>query len=111
MTRYLRYSLAIAAIPLAVLLSASSCGAPATQDRTSGGGKNPDLTADTTHVTVYLNADNVPNIALFCIDPGDGHGPMAIMSTLSGTDTGGNKASAITRMPDLNSTYCGGKPR
>jgi F420-0:gamma-glutamyl ligase len=99
-----------AAIPLAVLLSASSC-ASATQDRSGGAGKAPDAFGEATKVTVFTNADSVPNLALMCIDPGDGSGPMAIMSTLSGGDSGKDKAATIVRMPDLDVSYCKGKPR
>jgi len=85
------------------------CSAQAVQDRGSGGGKNPDATKDATHVTVFLNADAVPNVALFCIDPGDG--PIAILSTLSGGDNGVSKASSFTRMSELDVSYCGGNAR
>jgi hypothetical protein len=83
----------------------------ATEDRGSGGGKNPDSTADATKVRVFYNADKVPNIALFCITPTAEIGPIAIMSTLSGGDGGTTKASAIIRMPDMDVPYCGGKAR
>lgn len=109
-------SKAVLAIPAALGLAAvailAGCSGPqATQDRGSGGGKNPDSTQDATNVKVFLNANKVPNIAIFCVNPGDGHGPMAIMSTLSGGDTGATKASSIMRMPDLDVSYCKGSAR
>lgn len=108
--KIIRYGLIAAAIPVAVLLSASSC-ATATQDRSGGSGQDPDAFSEVTKVMVFTNANSVPNIALFCINPGDGSGPMAIMSTLSGGDSGKDKAAAITRMPDLDVSYCKGKAR
>ena len=95
---------------LAVTVLFTGCST-ATEDRGSGGGKNPDSTADATKVRVFYNADKVPNIALFCITPTAEIGPIAIMSTLSGGDGGATKASAIVRMPELDVPYCGGKPK
>jgi F420-0:gamma-glutamyl ligase len=98
----------LAATTIALVVTGCSS---ATQDRTGGAGKSPDRFGEATKVTVFTNADSVPNVTLFCIDPGDGSGPMAIMSTLSGGDSGKDKAATIVRMPDLDVSYCGGKPR
>jgi hypothetical protein len=88
---------------IAVLLAGCS---EATQDRTSGGGKSPDKTQDTWNVTVFKNADDTPNVVLFCINR---EAPLAILSTLSGGDSGKDKASQIVPMPGLNVVYCGAK--
>lgn len=89
------------------MLLLAGCSA-ATKDRSNG---NPDATSDTAKVKVFLNADKVPNVALFCITPNDAIGPIAMLSTLSGTDSGESKASAIVRIPELDVPYCGGKPK
>jgi len=86
------------------------CGAQASQDRGSGAGKNPDSTQDAFNVKVFLNADNVPNLAIFCVNPGEPTGPIAIMSTLSGTGESA-KGAAIQRITELDASYCGGKPK
>lgn len=97
----LRYTLPALAIG-AVLLT--GC-ATATQDRPdSAGGKEPDSTAAATQVTVYLNADNVPNVAFFCT------GAIRWASTLSGGDSGKDKASTLVRIPEQDA-LCAGKPQ
>jgi len=79
-------------IPLAFALVA--CGASATDDRQEGNGKRPDEYKDVTKVTVWRNADSVPNLAFFCAE---GH---RFVSTLSGGDNGVNKASMFIRLPE-----------
>lgn len=77
----------------------------ATQDRPdSAGGKEPDGTAAATQVVVYLNADNVPNVAFFCT------GDLRWASTLSGGDSGKDKAATLIRIPEQDA-LCTGKPR
>jgi len=96
------------AVGVAGVLLLAGCSS-ATQDRSN---KNPDATSEAAKVKVFLNADKVPNIAIFCITPSEEIGPIAIMSTLSGSDTGGvSKASAIVRLAELDVSYCGGKPK
>jgi PBP1b-binding outer membrane lipoprotein LpoB len=95
---------------VAAVILLAGCSS-ATEDRTSGKGKSPDASEDASRVKVFYNADKVPNIAIFCITPSVEIGPIAIMSTLSGSDGGTTKASAITRMPELDVPYCGGKPK
>lgn len=77
----------------------------ATQDRTGGGGKNPDQFGEARNVRVYTNADSVPNVALFCLDT------WAFASTLSGGDSGKDKSASLLRLPDMDAEYCGGKTR
>jgi hypothetical protein len=79
--------------------------AQATQDRTGGAGKNPDQFGEATKVRVYTNADSVPNVAVFCLDT------WAFAATLSGGDSGKDKAASLLRLPDLDAEYCGGKTR
>jgi hypothetical protein len=96
---------AVGLIGIALVLLLSACGSSATSDRPdSAGGKNPDTTAAATRVTVYLNADDVPNVALFCI------GEMRFASTLSGGDSGKDKSSALLRLPEQDGV-CGAAPR
>ena len=99
----------IATVAVGALLLAGC--STATNDRSSGGGKNPDSTEDATKVKVFFNANDVPNIALFCIKPNDEIGPIAILSTLSGGDSGKSKASAFVHLTELDVSYCGGKPK
>lgn len=87
-----------------ILLSASSC-AQATQDRTGGAGNQPDQFGEAKNVRVYTNADSVPNVALFCLD---GWG---FASTLSGGDSGKDKAATLLRLPDLDVSYCHNQPK
>lgn len=70
-------------------------------DREGGAGKQADSYEDATHVTVYKNADNVPNVAFFCLD---GFG---WASTLSGGDSGKDKAAALIRFPEYDATCTG----
>jgi len=96
--------LAVLALPAVILLSASSCS-QATQDRTGGAGKNPDQFGEAHNVRVYTNADSVPNVAIFCLDT------WAWASTLSGGDSGTDKAATLVRLPEMDAEYCGGKAR
>lgn len=86
---------AVVLIGLTVLETAPSCG-QATADRTSGSGMQADSTKDATHVTVYRNADDVPNVATFCL------GKYGWAATLSGTDAGENKAGTLVRFESLD---------
>lgn len=73
----------------ATLVLLSGCSVQATQDRPDNlGGKNPDLVTGATAVTVFLNADAVPNVAVFCI------GPFRFLSTLNGEN---DRATVLTR--------------
>lgn len=75
----------------------SSCGT-ATDDRTGPNGAQPDAFQDAQHVVVYRNADNVPNVAVFCL------GAFGWASTLSGTDAGENKSSTLVRFESYDKT-------
>ena len=92
----------VTAIGATVVLLAG-CGASATDDRKGGNGANPDGYKDITNVIIYCNADNVPNLALWCADD------HAFWSTLSSGDTGVNKASAVIRAEDQDIPHCGKK--
>lgn len=85
------------------VLALAGCGT-ATADREGGSGKEPDAMRDATSVTVYRNADSVPNVALFCV------GKLRFASTLSGSDAGENKAATIIRIPEQD-VECGGLPQ
>lgn len=88
-----------ASIVLAVLLpleTTSSCTGDATGDRQAPNGTRADAFADATHVTVYRNADNVPNVATFCLDD------YGWAATLSGGDQADNKPATLVRFPELD---------
>jgi hypothetical protein len=85
----------IAGITVAALLVLGACST-ATQDRTDGaGGTEPDYLADAKHVTLVRNADNVPNVALFCAE---GFGFAATLSA------DGTRSPQLVRMPELDKT-------
>lgn len=90
MTRRKRLTAAGLAVAAFVLLSAESCDPPA-DDRQTGNGKAADSYADTTNVTVWRNADQIPNVALFCADG------MRFASTLS---SDGVKQPQLLRIPE-----------
>ena len=83
---------AVLLIPLA-----ADCGT-ATDDRTGPNGTQPDGYSDATHVVVYRNADNVPNVATFCL------GTTGWASTLSGGDQGSDKAATLVRFESYDKT-------
>lgn len=97
-------TLVVATSTAVLLLTAASCST-AVQDRTGGSGNNPDQFGEATKVRVYTNADSVPNVALFCLDD------WAFASTLSGGDSGSDKAASLLRLAEMDAEYCGGKPR
>lgn len=92
--------IAIAALALSFTVALVGCS-ETTGDRSSGSGNRADSYSDATHVKVFKNADSVPNVAFFCL------GTTGWASTLSGSDTGENKAATLVRNPDYDST-CGG---
>jgi hypothetical protein len=90
----------VMAIFAMVIILVAAC-AGATDDRTGGSGTQPDVFADATHVTVYRNADQVPNVATFCL----GHYGWA--ATLTTGDQGGNKPSTLVRFSEIDKTCVG----
>lgn len=93
----MRITRVLLAASLAVLPLATTCGT-ATDDRTGPSGTQPDNFADATKVTVYRNANDVPNVATFCL------GQFGWASTLSGTDAAENKTAVLVRFPELDKT-------
>jgi hypothetical protein len=96
----MRRALIVGLLGLVTLLpleTTSSC-APATEDRQSPNGTRADAFGDAQHVTVYRNADDVPNVATFCLDD------YGWAATLSGTDAAENKPSTLVRFPELDKT-------
>lgn len=87
----------VASLALCTMGATSSCGT-ATDDRTGPNGSQPDGFQDAQHVVVYRNADNVPNVAVFCL------GAYGWASTLSGTDAGENKSSTLVRFESYDKT-------
>ena len=75
--------------------------ADANQDRSGGGGKDPDQFSEATKVRIYTNADRVPNIAVFCIDD------LAFATGLNQD----RAAATILRLPEWDAKYCGGQAR
>jgi len=94
-------TLRAAALAGAMVLLAG-CGASATDDRKSGKGSSPDAYQDATLVTVFRNADNVPNVWEGCM------GKHRYAGTLSSGDSGVNKASTIIRLRE-DDKLCGGE--
>ncbi len=84
------------ALPLALGLALTGC-ASANQDRSSGAGNQPDTYSDTSHVELFRNADNIPNVAYFCADE------IGWASTLSND---GTSAPQLVRLPEYDSV-CG----
>jgi hypothetical protein len=76
---------------------AGSCSS-ATEDRQGPAGTQPDGFQDAQHVTVYRNADTVPNVATFCL------GRYGWASTLKSSDSssGGGAAPSLVRFPELD---------
>lgn len=85
---------AVGAILAVVVLGGASGCDSVTDDRTTG--KQPDSMSDTTNVTVYRNADGVPNVAVFCADG------LAFAATLS---TDGTRSPQLLRLPERD-TRC-----
>lgn len=83
------------------LETTSDCSGDATGDRQAPNGTRADSFKDAQHVTVYRNADNVPNVATFCLDQ------YGWAATLSGTDAAENKPSTLVRFPELDKTCVG----
>lgn len=96
-----RMSLALVAALALLFGLAAQCSTPV-EDRSGPNGAQPDGYQDATHVTVYRNADQVPNIATFCI------GAYGFASTLKDTSSGGSGSAApsLVRFPELDKT-CG----
>lgn len=91
----------LASVALLVPL-AGECSAPPTEDRQAPNGTRADSYGDATHVTVYRNADQVPNIATFCL------GPYGWATTLkTGSSNGGDTSPALVRFTELDRTCAG----
>jgi len=95
--------LALAAGTVVLAITGLSACASTSDDRSgSAGGSNPDNYSDATHVTLYRNVDNVPNVATFCA------GTLGFASTLS---SDGAKNPTLVRVPEMDSTVCGATAR
>lgn len=82
----------IAALAVALITTAGACQEDPNDDRSdAAGGKEADRYEDTSDVTVWRNADDVPNIVTFCAD-----GQM-FWSTLS---SDGYKQPAVGILPN-----------
>ena len=92
------------AVVVAVLspLAIDGCGST-TADRSTGSGTQADAYHDATHVTVYNNADQVPNVATFCLGP---YGWAATLKASGSSSSGssGGAAPALVRFPELDKT-------
>jgi len=91
-------SVAVAAALLIPLVS--GCPGQPTEDRQGPAGTQPDNYQDAQHVTVYRNADTVPNVATFCL------GAYGWASTLKNDSSSGSGAAApsLVRFPELDKT-------
>lgn len=83
-------------VTLLPLETTSSCESAPTGDRQAPNGTRADFFKDAQKVTVYRNADDVPNVATFCLDS------YGWAATLSGTDAAENKAATLVRFPELD---------
>lgn len=79
-----------AGLAIAGVMLLGGCGGTE-QDRQTPAGTQPDAYADTTDVTLWRNADNVPNIAIFCA------GDLRFAATLS---SDGTKQPSLVRVPE-----------
>lgn len=86
---------AVSAALLALGMALTGCS-QTVGDRDGGAGKQADSYENATNVVVYKNADNVPNVAHFCL------GDYGWASTLSGGDSGGDKASSLVRFQEYD---------
>lgn len=94
----MRRSLVVLAVSVLAFipLETTSCDSTATGDRQAPNGNRADFFKDAQHVTVYRNADDVPNVATFCLDQ------YGWAATLSGTDAAENKTAVLVRFPELD---------
>lgn len=83
-------------VTLLPLETTSSCDTTPTGDRQAPNGNRADFFKDAQKVTVYRNADSVPNVATFCLDS------YGWAATLSGTDAAENKAATLVRFPEMD---------
>lgn len=88
-------NLALAGLALGFTVLLTGCGTT-TGDRDAGGGAKADTYKDAQQVVVYRNANDVPNVANFCL------GEYGWASTLSGGDSGADKSSALVRFPEYD---------
>jgi hypothetical protein len=72
----------------------TGCAATSADRLPEAGGPSPDGFADATDVTVWRNADNVPNVAMFCADG------LRWAATLSDD---GSKSPVLVRVPEHDS--------
>ena len=99
MRRALLTLILVALIPLAGECDGSPT--PVT-DRSGPNGAKADTYADAQHVTVYRNADLVPNVATFCV------GAYGFISTIkAGTSSGDVTAPSMLRFPELDKVCAG----
>ena len=94
----IRPSLAALTASLALLVPlANECASQPTADRQGPAGTQPDNYQDAQHVTIYRNADLVPNVATFCV------GQYGFIVTLkTGSSSGADTSPALVRFPELD---------
>jgi hypothetical protein len=80
---------------------AGSCSPSVTEDRQGPAGTQPDGFQDAQHVTVYRNADTVPNVATFCLGR---FGWASTLKASGSSDSGssGGAAPSLVRFPELD---------
>lgn len=86
-----------AGFAVAAAFTLAACGS-AGGDRTSGSGKGADAHQDVSKVTIWHNADEVPNVATFCV------GKYRFASTLTG---GKAESSMLVRLPEEDAICSG----
>ena len=88
--------LAAVALSGALLAGCSST----TDDRSTGNGKAADADKDVSNVIIWHNADNVPNVATFCV------GQFHFATTLTGNGGAASNKTSLVLLPD-SETACG----
>lgn len=93
---------AIIGAALALLAACGSMAPPPTTDRQGANGNRADAFQDAQHVTIWRNADTVPNVATFCL------GAYGWATTLkTGSTNGGDTSPSLQRFPEMDRTCAG----
>jgi hypothetical protein len=100
----MRASLAMAGAVTALLLPVLNACFGATADRQGPNGTQPDSYQDATHVRVYRNADQVPNVATFCLGS---YGWASTLKNTTSDSASGSAAPSLVRFPELDTTCKG----
>jgi ABC-type proline/glycine betaine transport system substrate-binding protein len=88
---------ALAGAALALLAACGSMTPAPTSDRQGANGNRADFFQDAQKVTIWRNADTVPNVATFCL------GQYGFATTLKTSSTnGGDTSPSLQRFPEMD---------